>query len=373
VDTLTQPSAAAASAKIRLATFDDYAGIAAVEARNGLRPKPRPEWEHLWSENPVCQRAGNWPIGWVAEDTHQEIVGYLGNIPFRCHFKGRDLIAASTHGLSMDPAHRGIGGFFLRRCARLPVDLFMISSANEYSARFHKAMGGRPPAGDWEQSSFWITNYQGFAASACERKRWPSFLSHPAAAALSVRDGLSGAHSWTHRHSGEVGTCSYFDERFDIFWEDLKRAYPDRLLTVRSTEDLQWHFKYPLAEKRVWITTIEEHSRLLAYAVFLRQDKPAIRLKRVRLIDFQVLDRKYQLLARMLSWAMRRCQQEGIHMLESFSLCPEKQSVIDALAPQYRRLPACLYFCKPVSKGLAEELRDPNVWDPSQYDGDGSL
>ena len=366
-------STAATGAKIRPAVFDDFAGIAAVESRNGLRPKPRPEWEHLWTENPVCKSIGDWPIGWVAENEHREIVGCMGSIPFRFHFKGRDLIGASTHGLSMDPAYRGIAGFFLRRCTRLPVDLFISSTANEYSARFDAAMRARAPVGNWNRSAFWITNYHGFAASACERKGWPSFLSRPAAAALSVRDSLAGAHSWVLGQSGEVGVCSHFDERFEVFWEELKRAYPERLLISRSTEDLQWHFKYALAEKRVWISIVEEHSRLLAYAIFLRQDKPDIQLKRVRLIDFQVLNGNHQLLAPMLAWAVRRCQQEGIHMLESFSLRPDKQSVIDGLAPQRRRLPAWLYFYMATSKGLTEELQDPEVWDPCQYDGDGSL
>jgi hypothetical protein len=374
VDTRTKASAAAAAATIRLAVFDDYPGIAAVELRNGLRPKSRPDWEHLWAENPVCKRIPDWPIGWVAENERKEIVGYMGNIPFFCYFKGREIIASTVHAMTMDPPYRGVAGFFLRRYMRHCADLIVVSSANEYSAKFDAIFrGASTPLGNWDQSIFWITNYRGFLASACARKGWPALLSYPAAAALSVRDRLAGAYSWTKRHSGEVGTCFEFDQRFDTFWQELKRAYPERLLTGRSSQDLQWHFKYALLEKRVWIATIEDHSRLLAYAIFLRQDKPDIQLKRVRLIDFQVLNGNHQLLAGMLSWAVRRCQQEGIHMLEAFSLSPDKQSVIDGLSPRRRRLPACLYFYVPTSKVKAEELQDPKVWDPSQYDGDGSL
>ncbi len=373
MDTLTKATAAAAGAKIRLAVFDDYAGIAAVELRNGLRPKSRPEWEHLWTENPVCKRLGNWPIGWVAEDERQEIVGYMGSIPFRCHFKGRDLVVGTTHAMTMDPPHRGIAGFFLRRCARLRADLFVVTTANEYSAKFNVIFGRATPLGNWDRSAFWITNYHGFLASTCKKKGWPTFLSYPGAATLSLRDRVVGAYSWVDHRAGEVGTCSQFDQRFDVFWEELKRAYPERLLTGRSSEDLQWHFKYALADKRLWIATVEKHSRLLAYAVFLRQDKPDIHLKRVRLIDFQVLNGDHQLLVPMLAWAIRRCQHEGIHMLEAFSLRPDKQAVIDSLSPRWRRLPAWLYFYMATSKGLTEELKDPNVWDPCQYDGDGSL
>jgi hypothetical protein len=363
-----------ASAKIRLAVFDDYEDIAAVEIRNGLRPKSRPEWEHLWVENPVCKRIGDWPMGWVAENERQEIVGYMGNVPFFCNFRGRQLVATTVHAMTMDPPYRGSAGFFLRRYMKLHADLLLVSSANEYSAKFNVLFrGSSTPVGNWDRSAFWITNYQGFVASTCEKKGWPSLLSYPVAAALSARDSLAGAYSWVHRKHGEVGTCSHFDERFDVFWEELKRAYPERLLTGRSTEDLQWHFRYALTQRRLWIATIEENSRLLAYAIFLRQDKPDIHLKRVRLIDFQVLNGNHQLLKGMLAWAVRRCQEEGIHMLEAFSLRPDKQSVIDGLSPRRRRLPAWLYFYKATSKAFMEELADPNAWDPSQYDGDGSL
>ena len=346
-----------------------------MELRNGLRPKRREEWEHLWAENPVCQKVGQWAMGWVAENEQGEIVGYMGNVPFFCHFKGRDLIASTVHALTMDPPYRGIAGFFLRRCARVrEVELFVISTANEYSAKFNEMFRTRgTPAGEWDQSAFWITNYHGFLASTCKKKGWPSLLSYPGAAAISLKDNLSGAYAWLRRHRGAVKQHTTFDEPFDGFWEELKRAYPERLLTGRSTRDLQWHFKYPLQEKRLWITTIEEGRRIVAYAVFLRQDKPDIDLKRVRLIDFQVLNRNHELLAPMIAWAVERCRQEGVHMLEAFSLRPDKQAIIDTLSPRRRQLPAWLYFYMATSKGLTEELKDSNVWDPCQYDGDGSL
>jgi len=75
----------------------------------------------------------------------------------------------------------------------------------------------------------------------------------------------------------------------------------------------------------------------------------------------------------MLAWALRRCQEEGMHMLEAYGFRPDKQSVIDGLAPYRRRLPSWFYFYKTWDKKLGEELKDPQVWDPSHYDGDSSL
>jgi hypothetical protein len=49
--------------------------------------------------------------------------------------------------------------------------------------------------------------------------------------------------------------------------------------------------------------------------------------------------------------------------------------VLSRIAPHQRELPCWLYFYKSNKKDLqlAEQLRDPAAWDPSSFDGDGSL
>ena len=54
--------------RIRLAQFDDYEQIAAVEARHGLTVKSREQWLDLWLENPAYRELPAWPIGWVIEN-----------------------------------------------------------------------------------------------------------------------------------------------------------------------------------------------------------------------------------------------------------------------------------------------------------------
>ncbi len=60
-------------------------------------------------------------------------------------------------------------------------------------------------------------------------------------------------------------------------------------------------------------------------------------------------------------------------MLESIGFRTDKSRVISKIVPYKRKLPSWLYFYKTRDKNLAEMLRDPNVWDPSQFDGDASL
>lgn len=120
---------------------------------------------------------------------------------------------------------------------------------------------------------------------------------------------------------------------------------------------------------------IGDDSRMLAYAIFCQRDSPdsALKLKRIQLVDFQVLDGNMQLLVGILAWGLAKCQEEDVHMLEAFGFRPEKQAVIDSLAPYRRKLPSWWYFYKPTNKALGAELQDPAAWDPSHFDGDTSL
>jgi hypothetical protein len=370
----TKPTLASA-ARIREAALEDYAQVAALQGRNDMNPKSREEWLHLWVNNPVYKKLANWTIGWVAENANQEIVGYIGNIPLSFEYKGREILAASIHALMTDGPHRGSAGFLLRRFLNYKIpELMVTTTANANSAKLNHAFRQpRVPTGDWSRSVFWITNYQGFLVSVLKNKGLPRVLSYPASAVLKLRDKLVNADSWTRRSRREIGTCSSFDERFDLFWEDLKCAYPERLLATRSREVLQWHFKYALEQKRAWIVTADNGSGLLAYAIFCRQDNPEHALTRVRLVDFQALTGDMEVLVAMLASGLIQCQKEGIHMLEAFGFRPEKQSVIDRLAPHRRQFPNWWYFYKTVNKALGPELQNPAVWDPSHFDGDATL
>jgi len=75
----------------------------------------------------------------------------------------------------------------------------------------------------------------------------------------------------------------------------------------------------------------------------------------------------------LICHALARCRREGIHMLECIGFAPDKQRVIEALAPHRRKLSSWRYFYKATNRQLAQTLKDPGVWDPSCFDGDASL
>jgi hypothetical protein len=362
--------------RLREASFGDYEQIALLESRYWLHTKNYEEWSHLWLANPLYREIqADWCIGWVLEDENGRIVGSMENIPLLYEFEGRRVLAATGRAWVAEPEYRSAALLLLDHVINQPhVDLYLnttFSVASTPAVTVFKCT--RVPVGVWDRSAFWITNHRGFLRSLLRLKGYPlaTPLSYPLGAAVFLKDRL------TEKALGsgdvEVKVCSAFDERFDDFWVDLKSRSPHLLLAVRTREVLEWHHKFMLLNNRIWIATIADRHRLLAYAVFDRRDKRSLGLKRVRLVDFQSLDGGTALLLPLLSWALRKCRNEGIHVLEYFGRWLEQGELVDTVAPYRRRLPTWIYAYRANNPELAKSLERPRAWAPTLFDGDASL
>lgn len=362
--------------RIRAASFKDYEEIARLESRYGLQAKNYEEWSHLWLGNPLYRelRAG-WSIGWVLEDEDHRIVGSMENIPLLYEFEGRRILAASGRAWVAEPGYRSAALLLLENVINQPhVDLYINTTSSVASTPAVSALQcSRVPMGLWDQSAFWITDYRGFLNSFLALRKYPLAkpLSYPLSAAVLLKDRLMKRAF--DQGDVEVKACSAFDERFDDFWAESQLSSPHLLRAVRTREVLEWHHKYMLLNNRLWIATVVDGPRVIAYAVFDRRDKRAVGLKRVRCIDFQSVDGGNTLLLPLLSWALRKCRDERIHVLEYFGRWLEKGEPVDDVAPYRRRLSTWIYVYRASNPELAQSLRDRRVWDPTLFDGDASL
>jgi acyl carrier protein len=363
---------AAHSSVIREVALSDYPQIFSLLSRNGLEPRTREEWEHLWVDNPVYKKLDGWPMGWVVQNS-AGIVGYLGTIPVSWHLNGREILGASLYAFSLDVAHRGQGLLLLNRLLECRgAEYFVGSTANANSSKVLDRLGiERVPVGDWENSAFWITEYAGFANSFVSRKRWPASFAGLASLALRANDTVRKAPSPEPKHS--LQRHENFEHGFQKFWQELRQAYPDRFLATRSPEILEWHFNHSLRQGRTWVVSHTVDSRILAYAVFQRQDNREVGLKKMRLVDWQCLPGSEGVLESAVAWALKECRSQRVHMLEAFGFRPDKQTIIDGLAPHRRKLSSWTYFHKVSSPELQRQLQDLGAWDPSPFDGDASL
>jgi hypothetical protein len=364
--------------KNREASFEDYPQIAALQVQNGLATRSYEDWVSLWKWNPVYkQLGGRTPIGWVLQKEGGQIVGSIANIPLAYHFGGRELYAAAAGGWVVDSGYRGHSMSLLASFTRQKdVDLFVsttVSSRSEPALRLFQ--WSKAPVGNWRKSAFWITDYQGFAKSVLNMKSVPlaDAVSYPVSAALFCRDKLKDGRQRMNRAFSEVELCPDFDSRFDEFWEELKHQNRNILLAHRDRDTLSWHFRYSKMRRSLWILTAAKGSRLVAYAVFDRQDNIVSGLKRVRLVDFQALQGSEKVLSSALYWMLNKCRQEGIHILENVGCWLERPGLPPIPEPDHRTLPASIFYYKANDKDLSETLKSPAIWAPSSFDGDASL
>jgi hypothetical protein len=365
------------SLSIRQAEFEDYPQIAALEAKYGLEVKGYEEWKHLWSDNPVCTEfPERFPIGWILEGQNQAIVGSLGNIPLFYELDGRRLVASVAHAWVAEERYRSyslmlLEQYFSQKC----VDIFLNATVGPLASESFAIFRSLPvPAGAWDRSAFWITDYRRFLEHYLRMKavRFVQPLSYLLAVAPAIGDLFKHTGSRQHR-AIELEQCFDIDDRFDRFWDALRNVNSHKLMGLRTREALEWHYKYALKQNKAWIVAARKGLELTAYAIFRRHDNSKFGLRRMRMVDFQTLDGDMTILVSMLSWAVKKCRDNNIDMMECIGFTADKEIAISRAAPYARRLPSWLYFYKVTDKSLAMTLSDPNAWDPSQYDGDASL
>lgn len=363
---------------LRVMRVEDYPQVQKLEAAHSLLTLSPDDWRQIWLDNPLLARLGDsWPMGWVLENSSGGIVGSLANVPTAYAYRGRTLIAAVGRAWVVAPEYRGLALWLMDAYFNQEnVDLFLCNTVNALAAAAFASLNSpRFPLGDWNSAAYWITHYRGFAATALRIKKIPlgGLLAPPVAAAIKLYDVFRGRKPRPSVASVQVSEAAGFDERFDGFWKELVAQNPGKMLCVRDRSTLAWHFAGPLRCGDGWILTAVRSGLIRAYAIFKRQDHPPSGLRRVRLVDYQSLDHDADLLSPLLDFALRRCVAEKIHTLEHVGCDLPKMKTFDALAPHRRRLGSWPCYYTAPDPALAEELRNPDVWDPSSYDGDASL
>ena len=362
---------------LRPARFEDYPQIERLESSHGLLTLRADDWRGLWLNNPLWRRLGDkWPIGWVLEDATGTVVGSLTNIPSLYTYLDRELIAATGRGWVVTSDYRGVALWLMDEYFHQEgVDLFINTTVNSLAVEPFSAFGSvRVPLGDWDTAAYWITERRGFARTALRIKAvpLPDLLAIPAAALLRLREAFGVRPLPALAPSVVVEQANAFDSRFDTFWAELVRKDSNKLLGVRDGRTLSWHFAGPMRAGQAWAFMASRNHLLRAYCVVKRQDHPQSGLVRMRLVDYQNLESE-ALLSGLLRAALERCKAEGIYTLEHVGCDLPKMRLLDRFAPYRRKLAAWPFYYKAVDPTLDADLRKPEVWDPSAFDGDASL
>jgi hypothetical protein len=378
-DQTASPAAAAPRSlpQLRRATLDDYSHIRRLESEHGLLSLPEKAWRNIWLDNPLRQRVGDdFPVGWLLVNEANEVVGSMANIPTLYTFKGTERVAATGRGWVVRADYRGVALWLMDEYFNQDgVDLFINTTVNSMAVEPFSAFGcSRVPLGDWETAAYWVTGYRGFARSALRIKGvpMPGLLAPAAAIALRLKELACTRPPSAAANGATVEEVKEFDARFDAFWEELVCQTPSKLLAVRDSRTLSWHFADPLRSGQATILTASRGGLLRAYCILKRQDHPPSGLRRLRLVDYQNLD-KEDLLAALIQAALEQCKRSEVYTFEHVCGGLPKMQSFDTHAPYRRKLPAWPYYYKATDPALDADLKRPEAWDPSTYDGDASL
>ncbi len=362
--------------KVREASFKDYEFIMHLLKRHGFHVKSYIEWQHLWKNNPVLKDfKGSWPIGWILEDeSKKRIVGYIGNIPIGYEIQGVKMIAAVSSSWIVDKPYRNYSLMLLHKYyTQNTTDLYFTTSANETGEALYIYKARKLPVQTYNISLFWITNYAGFVCSVLSKYKIPlsNIFSYPLSFFLWAYDKLRGGNRYNREIKKGILYFNGFNEDFDIFWEKLK-GHSDTIMSIRNSETLNWHFKYAIKKGNIWIYAVKDNSEITAYAIFLKEDNPEYNLKRYRLVDMQTT-KDAECLMDLISVAIKRCKEEGVHMLEVLGFNNEKRNIMEKCYPHMRSLSYYPFFYKIKNRSMLNLLENPQSWDPCLFDGDSSL
>ncbi|MCA9406875.1 MAG: hypothetical protein KC684_10070, partial [Candidatus Omnitrophica bacterium] len=257
------------------------------------------------------------------------------------------------------------------------VDLLLITTANKQAARVYEGLKLRkPPVKHCDKAYFWITHPKGFAQSVLITKSIPfnAVLKYPLGTAIFLVN-LFKQQPLIEKHKRTEHTIieyAEFSEEFDVFWKN-NPARSNEFMAQRDKDSMMWHFSHSFKEEKVWVMGIKENGFLRSYAVFFRYDNEKYLLKRVRLIDFQTLKGGNDDLLILLNYALRKATKTNVHMVEVFGFKESIQQIVKSRAPFERKLPSWLFFYKALNKDLEKRLDNEAVWNPTSFDGDGSL
>jgi hypothetical protein len=368
--------------EIRELQLSDYPAIAALNERNGLRTAPEAEWRRLWVDNPHAGLLADVSKGWVMQDPQGTIVGAACNVPTMYALGGRKVRSATGMAWAVDQSHRNaslllLDAFFSQN----RVDLLLNTTANSVAGKAWEAFKAeRLPHPEYDRNLLWITRYQRFASAATRRLAWraASLMQIPIAGGLWAQDLLRRlrAIGRVRRNTRpDVERLDAFDDRFDSLWTDLCNQAEPRLRAARDAKSLAWHFGPALQRDEAFILgcPADDGVSLDGYLVARRRDRSDIGLRRYQIADLQVRSDRPHTVPRLVAEAIRVARSEKAAAIELTGFEPAKYQLAAQIPHRVRRLETWPFFYKCRELQLQDQLRNPDVWDPSPFDGDATL
>jgi len=369
--------------QLRPASIDDASAISAFLISLGLvmpagEEATRAHWQGLWENNPALAHHKKPALGWVLEDDGA-IKGFFGNIPQVSWMGETPVTVSSARAWAVDPEYRTETP---RLCAAFfeqpDVDLVLISSANPPAGKRCLAFGGaKMPQPEYDNILYWVVNASGFLSAAFRKKGRGSFaasmLGLLGSVPLDFNINIKGRRPYGGLDHLTPVSLDGVDAAFDDLWHRKRAQMPDTLLASRDAETLKWYFGLGAGRDNVRFLRYDKDGALKGYAVLVREDAPAIGLKRLKVADIFADNDDPDVLQALLAGAYDYARARQCHVLELIGLPKGAREVAQKSKPFSRPMATFPFFYKTLNAGLEEKLSDASAWYVTAYDGDTSL
>ena len=365
---------------VRQVELSDVTGVSELTESAGWGPTTLASWNRLWSDNPATA-TGSFAKGWVLEDAGR-IVGYVCNVARLYRFGGATLRAASAGGLVVLPEFRGLSlQLLLQYAKQSSVDLLLNTTAATHVSKISEFLKyERIPQPEYDVSLYWVLESREFLTAALRKRHNRPHLDRWAGAVLSPLAELYVRRRHRIRHvlpppdvTISVIEPSQIGQAFDLLW-DRSAAGADRLLAIRTSEALRWHFARRSDTEWPFVVTASVGPRLAGYVAVVKQDAPHLGLMRARFGDvFVPGEEDARLLPALLAAAIREATLRGASMIELIGFPQSVRAVARTLNPFELRSESWPFFYRVTDSVLHARLAQESVWYASLYDGDGSL
>lgn len=373
-----------AKGTLRTASVDDAPAITDFLAALGLVMPDGPEavirhWRGLWVDNPaLAHHASDVALGWVLED-QGAIKGFFGNIPQVSWLGGRPVRISSARAWALDPGYRTetprlCEAFFNQD----NVDVVLISSANPPAGKRCLAFGGsKMPQPGYADILYWVVDSPGFLKAAFRKKGKSRFMAGMLGLVGSVPFDLSMRLAGRRPYGAldkitPVGIGA-IDDAFDDLWTRRKEQLPEVMLASRDAATLRWYFSLGAASDEVRFLRYDDGGQLKGYVVLVREDAPAIGLKRMKVADVFIDGDDAGVLRALLAGAYEYAMAKRCHVLELIGLPEGLRAEVMKTKPMSRPMATFPFFFKALKQDLAGNLAAPKSWYVTAYDGDTSL
>lgn len=367
---------------IRKLNYRDIDDVTNLHATQGWSAPSVTAWKHIFEANPAVDPVKHC-LGWALEHNDQ-VVGYLLNIRQLYTLRGETIEAAAAASLLVAPEH-GVHSLKLLNRFRQQedTDVFLTNTAAPVTSDLLRFLKFRPlPQEGYKTNLFWILRSRPFLNSAIrkryQRTKFSSPASYVGAPALDIALFLRRifGKSRVPRSSEKRRQKVRFGEielnsKFDSFWELTSQANM-RMMAVRDTNTLRWHFK-DFRDPKCRLLGAMKDDCLVGYAIIIRRDNKELGLSRAKIADMVVANEDPGIASGLFKMAMTYARNDGAAMLEIEGLPNSIRGPLHTASPltiSHEKNP--FWFWSP-NKSILETLSEVDTWYAGLYDGDGSL